>query len=82
MHRRTLHTLAVLAASALPLRAAEPKPSPSPAPATTAASVKAFEFRSIGPAIMGGRIDDFAVVESAPVHLLRGHRRRAASGRR
>lgn len=27
---------------------------------------KALEFRSIGPAIMGGRIDDFAVVESNP----------------
>jgi photosystem II stability/assembly factor-like uncharacterized protein len=27
---------------------------------------KALQFRSIGPAIMGGRIDDFAVVESNP----------------
>ena len=27
---------------------------------------KTLQFRSIGPAIMGGRIDDFAVVESNP----------------
>jgi len=27
---------------------------------------KSLEFREIGPAIMGGRIDDFAVVESNP----------------
>ena len=43
----------------------------SAAPATTAAPLtaehlKGLEFRSIGPAIMGGRIDDFAVVEADP----------------
>src|SRR5438477_7141921 len=27
---------------------------------------KSLEFREIGPAVMGGRIDDFAVVESNP----------------
>src|SRR5260370_28777026 len=27
---------------------------------------KALEFREIGPAVMGGRIDDFAPVESNP----------------
>ena len=27
---------------------------------------KNLEFREIGPAVMGGRIDDFAVVESNP----------------
>src|SRR5689334_819920 len=27
---------------------------------------KKLEFREIGPAVMGGRIDDFAVVESNP----------------
>jgi photosystem II stability/assembly factor-like uncharacterized protein len=47
-----------------------------PAPATPAAAetaspspmdkFKSLEFREIGPAIMGGRIDDFAVVESNP----------------
>src|SRR5215210_3485994 len=30
------------------------------------ATFKALQFRAIGPAIMGGRIDDFAVVESNP----------------
>lgn len=33
------------------------------------ATFKALQFRSIGPAIMGGRIDDFAVVESNP-HII------------
>ena len=28
--------------------------------------LKNLEFREIGPAVMGGRIDDFAVVESNP----------------
>src|SRR5205823_6859076 len=30
------------------------------------AALKHLKFRSIGPAIMGGRVDDFAVVESDP----------------
>ena len=34
--------------------------------------LKAFRFRSIGPASMGGRIDDFAVVESDPSILYIG----------
>ncbi len=34
--------------------------------AVLAAALKNLEFREIGPAIMGGRIDDFAVVESDP----------------
>ena len=37
---------------------------------------KALEFREIGPAVMGGRIDDFAVVESNPNIIFVG----AASG--
>src|SRR5579864_8270428 len=37
---------------------------------------KALEFRDIGPAVMGGRIDDFAVVESNPNIIFVG----AASG--
>src|SRR4051812_4005753 len=28
--------------------------------------LKPFKFRNIGPAVMGGRVDDFAVVESDP----------------
>ena len=30
------------------------------------AILKPFKFRNIGPAVMGGRVDDFAVVESDP----------------
>ena len=28
--------------------------------------MRSLKFRSIGPAVMGGRVDDFAVVESDP----------------
>src|SRR5437016_2315642 len=55
----------------------------TPAPAATAASqpdydaiLKQLHFREIGPASMGGRIDDFAVVESNPDIIYVG----AASG--
>src|SRR5207247_8162225 len=30
------------------------------------AALRNLKFRSIGPAVMGGRIDDFAIVESDP----------------
>ena len=47
--------------------------SASPAPAQNKSEnkldetfLKNLQFRSIGPAIMGGRIDDIAVVESNP----------------
>ncbi len=33
---------------------------------THEATLKNLKFREIGPAIMGGRVDDFAVVESDP----------------
>src|SRR6266571_4020262 len=36
------------------------------APQNPADKFKNLEFREIGPAVMGGRIDDFAVVESNP----------------
>jgi photosystem II stability/assembly factor-like uncharacterized protein len=36
------------------------------AQSTHDAVLKNFRFRSIGPAVMGGRVDDFAVVESDP----------------
>src|SRR5258706_11463941 len=42
------------------------KPSPPPAGAPAADALGGLAFRSIGPAITGGRIDDFAVVESRP----------------
>ncbi len=55
---------------------APPKKAPGKAPAAAAAPAPAkadygaildtLRFREIGPAIMGGRIDDFAVVESDP----------------
>ena len=41
--------------------AAEPDDKPSPTD-----KFKNLEFREIGPATMGGRIDDMAVVESNP----------------
>jgi photosystem II stability/assembly factor-like uncharacterized protein len=43
--------------------AAPPSPAPSPAPET---ALEGLEFRNIGPALMGGRIDDFAVQEDDP----------------
>jgi len=42
---------------------AEPRPADQPNPAD---KFKNLELREIGPAVMGGRIDDFAVVESNP----------------
>ena len=50
--------------------AQSPRPSPSPTPTpinwSTDPMLKRFVFRSIGPASMGGRIDDIAVVEQNP----------------
>ncbi|HSK28954.1 MAG TPA: hypothetical protein VLA17_03240, partial [Candidatus Limnocylindria bacterium] len=52
---------------------ATPSPSPSPTPTpinwSTDPVLKRFVFRSIGPASMGGRIDDFAVPEQNP-HII------------
>ena len=49
-------------------RAAQASPSPTPTPInwSTDPTLKRFVFRSIGPASMGGRIDDFAVPEQNP----------------
>lgn len=44
---------------------AQSKPS-APETANSVGALKSLNFREIGPAIMGGRIDDFAVVESNP----------------
>src|SRR5687767_15601702 len=48
--------------------AAQGSPSPTPTPInwSTDPTLKRFVFRSIGPASMGGRIDDFAVPEQNP----------------
>ncbi len=57
--------------------AAEKKaPVAAASPAITSETLKGLELRNIGPAIMGGRIDDFAVVESRPSTFYVG----AASG--
>src|SRR5574341_1583854 len=48
-----------------PSGAGQPAAAPAPA-ALTPEHLRGLEFRSIGPAIMGGRIDDFAVVENDP----------------
>jgi hypothetical protein len=45
---------------------APPPPSPPPINQADDPLLKRFIFRGIGPASMGGRIDDFAVVESHP----------------
>jgi photosystem II stability/assembly factor-like uncharacterized protein len=61
----------------VPGPAAEKKPpSASASPAITSEALRGLEFRNIGPAIMGGRVDDFAVVESRPSTFYVG----AASG--
>ncbi|HKY44121.1 MAG TPA: hypothetical protein VJM50_13635, partial [Pyrinomonadaceae bacterium] len=55
-----------------PNAAAAQRPSPSPSPTPTPINwstdpmLKRFVWRSIGPASMGGRIDDIAVVEQNP----------------
>jgi photosystem II stability/assembly factor-like uncharacterized protein len=44
----------------------KPAPKPAVAPTDYNEVFKGLKFREIGPAAMGGRIDDFAVVESNP----------------
>ena len=64
-----LHSLSIPVLSSLLLAAlaqgAETKPSPAPGP-SPAPPARLLEFRNIGPALMGGRVDDFAVVEARP----------------
>ncbi len=61
------------AAAQTPQATPSPSPSPSPTPTpvnwSTDPMLKRFVFRSIGPASMGGRIDDFAVPEQNP-HII------------
>ncbi|HUG53522.1 MAG TPA: glycosyl hydrolase [Vicinamibacteria bacterium] len=47
-------------------RAAPPSPRPSAAPLVAAAGLKSLVARSIGPAVMGGRISDIALDPSDP----------------
>jgi photosystem II stability/assembly factor-like uncharacterized protein len=46
--------------------AAVPTPAQTPTETSPMERFKALEFRELGPAVMGGRIDDFAVVETNP----------------
>jgi hypothetical protein len=63
-------------------RAGRPAPAPpAPTSLTFEAAIANLAFREIGPAAMGGRVDDFAVVESDPSIVYMGSRR-AACGRR
>src|SRR5688572_13274133 len=70
--RRPLLAILVLSAAAsaaaAPPRAskAPEKPSPASTSAPAREALTGLAFRGIGPAIMGGRIDDLAVVESRP----------------
>src|SRR5580765_3530066 len=58
--------------SQTPAAAAPQRPTPSPSPTPTPINwstdplLKRFVFRGIGPASMGGRIDDIAVVDTNP----------------
>ena len=60
-----------------------PSPSPTPTPInwSTDPTLKRFVFRSIGPASMGGRIDDFAVPEQNPYVIYVGFATMSVSGR-
>ena len=80
MLRRILPVLTLLA---LALAAAPAWSQPSKEKAATAAEKKApamtfesalgrLKFRELGPAVMGGRLDDFAVVESNPAIVYAG----------
>lgn len=55
-------------ASPSPSPTASPTPSPTPTPVnwSTDPMLRRFVWRGIGPASMGGRVDDIAVVESDP----------------
>ncbi|HYE87694.1 MAG TPA: hypothetical protein VEA16_15130, partial [Vicinamibacterales bacterium] len=45
---------------------AQQKPAPAAAPAAQADPFPGLQFRNIGPAVMSGRVDDLAVLESNP----------------
>ena len=49
-----------------PVAAATPSPSPTPVPNDYASALSSLKFREIGPATMGGRIDDIEAVASDP----------------
>ncbi len=65
----TLSLLLIASVSSAQKKEAKPVPTPIPSAlsALNADHFKAMEFRNIGPANMGGRVDDIAVVESNPL---------------
>src|SRR2546430_12907931 len=65
--KQTSRTLRrILACMVLVLAATVSTPGAPGNPQNPTDKFKNLEFREIGPAVMGGRIDDFAVVESNP----------------
>jgi photosystem II stability/assembly factor-like uncharacterized protein len=58
--------LSVLAPSPCLTQAAENQARAAPSSAISVELLKNLEFRNIGPAVMGGRVDDFAVWEADP----------------
>src|SRR5438105_8707137 len=58
--------VAALPAGTAPARPAKPAEKAAPAAKVPPDVFAGLEFRNIGPAIMGGRIDDFDVVEGRP----------------
>ena len=64
MTHRSLRLLCTAAAALAP--AAAPCPTPATAQTTLETAISHLQYREIGPALMGGRIADLAVVESKP----------------
>ncbi len=62
---KTLMISLVLLVGSIALAGAKGKTQP-PQPSRFSQALAGLEFREIGPAIMGGRVDEFAVVESDP----------------
>jgi len=56
----------VIALSGLSAHAQAPRPAAAPATTASADPFPGLQFRNIGPAVMGGRVDDLAVLESNP----------------
>ena len=64
MTHRSLHLLCTAAAALVPAVALYP--APATAQTTLETAISHLQYREIGPALMGGRIADLAVVESKP----------------
>lgn len=64
------HPLSLLLLAAAPASALQ---SPAPAGAPLQEALDAFEFREVGPAIMGGRVSDLAPIESNPAKFYVGY---------